>query len=172
MKRFLSILLVLVMLVGLAACTVSINIKTPAENGKAEDLPLITDSPEVTADVTAAVPDEHGTYTSEEDVALYIHTYGHLPDNFISKKEAQALGWPGGELDPYAYGMCIGGSHFGNYEGLLPEAPGRKYTECDIDTLHAKSRGAKRIIFSNDGLVYYTDDHYKTFELLYGEETP
>ena len=113
---------------------------------------------------------ENGTYTTKEDVALYIHTYNRLPDNFITKKEAQNLGWPGGSLEPYAPGMCIGGSRFGNYEGLLPEAQGRTYTECDVDTLGAKSRGAKRIVFSNDGLVYYTDDHYESFELLYGDE--
>ena len=113
---------------------------------------------------------ENGTYTAKEDVALYIHTYGHLPDNFITKKEAQELGWPGGSLEPYAPGMCIGGNRFGNYEGLLPEAQGRTYTECDIDTLGSKSRGAKRIVFSTDGLIYYTEDHYESFELLYGDE--
>ena len=86
------------------------------------------------------------------------------------KKEAQNLGWPGGDLEPYAPGMCVGGSRFGNYEGLLPEAKGRTYTECDIDTLGARSRGAKRIVFSNDGLIYYTEDHYESFELLYGGE--
>ena len=86
------------------------------------------------------------------------------------QQDAQALGWPGGSLEPYAPGMCIGGSRFGNYEGLLPEADGRTYTECDIDTLGADSRGAKRIVFSNDGLIYYTEDHYATFELLYEEE--
>lgn len=112
---------------------------------------------------------EDGVYTSKEDVALYIHLYGHLPDNFITKKEAQALGWEGGSLEPYAPGKSIGGGYFGNYQGILPEAPGRKYTECDIDTLGARSRGAKRIVFSNDGLIYYTEDHYETFELLYGE---
>ena len=114
--------------------------------------------------------DEDGSYTTKDDVALYIHTYGHLPDNFITKKDAQALGWLGGSLEPYAPDKCIGGSRFGNYEGLLPEADGRTYTECDIDTLGADSRGAKRIVFSNDGLIYYTEDHYKSFELLYGEE--
>ena len=114
--------------------------------------------------------DEDGVYTTKEDVALYIHTYGHLPQNFISKKEAQNLGWEGGSLEPYAPGKCIGGSHFGNYEGILPEKDGRSYTECDIDTLGADKRGAKRIVFSNDGLIYYTEDHYETFELLYGEE--
>jgi len=117
-----------------------------------------------------AALDEGGEYTSAEDVALYLHLYAHLPQNFITKKDAQALGWPGGSLEPYAPGKCIGGSRFGNYEGLLPEADGRTYAECDIDTLGADSRGAKRIVFSNDGLIYYTEDHYETFELLYGEE--
>lgn len=128
--------------------------------------------PVVTEPTVEAEPalDPDGSYTTKDDVALYIHLYGCLPNNFISKKEAQALGWEGGSLEPYAPGMCIGGSYFGNYEGLLPEADGRKYTECDIDTLGAKSRGAKRIVFSNDGLIYYTDDHYESFTLLYGEE--
>ena len=118
-----------------------------------------------------AVIDRNGSYTSKDDVALYIHTYGELPSNFITKKEAQALGWTGGSLEPYAKGECIGGTYFGNYEGVLPKKKGRQYTECDIDTLGKSSRGAKRIVFSNDGLIYYTDDHYETFTLLYGEET-
>ncbi len=116
--------------------------------------------------------DESGTYSSMEDVALYILTYNKLPSNFITKNDARELGWDGGSLEPYAPGKCIGGDRFGNYEGLLPEAPGRTYTECDIDTLGASSRGAKRIVFSNDGLIYYTDDHYESFELIYGGEEP
>lgn len=125
------------------------------------------------AEAAAETPaiDEDGVYTAKDDVALYLHTYGHLPSNFITKKEAEKLGWSGGSLEPYAPGKCIGGSHFGNYEGILPEKDGRSYTECDIDTLGAGSRGAKRIVFSNDGLIYYTEDHYETFELLYGEES-
>ncbi len=126
-------------------------------------------SSEDQSDGTDVLP-ENGSYTTKEDVALYIHTYGRLPDNFITKKEAQNMGWPGGSLEPYAPGMCIGGSRFGNYEGLLPDAKGRTWTECDIDTLGARSRGAKRIVFSNDGLIYYTGDHYESFELLYGDE--
>ena len=117
-----------------------------------------------------AALDEGGEYTSAEDVALYLHLYAHLPQNFITKKDARALGWNGGGLDNYADGKCIGGDRFGNYEGLLPDAPGREYHECDIDTLHAASRGAKRIVYSNDGLIYYTEDHYESFILLYGEE--
>lgn len=129
----------------------------------------ISEDVEPTEPQTEAI-DPEGSYTTKEDVALYIHTYNCLPPNFMTKKEAQALGWPGGSLEPYAPGMCIGGNYFGNYEGLLPEKDGRSYTECDIDTLGADSRGAKRIVFSNDGLIYYTEDHYESFELLYGEE--
>ena len=117
-----------------------------------------------------AALDEGGEYTSAEDVALYLHLYAHLPQNFITKNDARALGWNGGGLDDYADGKCIGGDRFGNYEGLLPDAPGREYHECDIDTLHAASRGAKRIVYSNDGLIYYTENHYESFILLYGEE--
>ncbi len=119
------------------------------------------------ADQASAVPEENGVYTSVEDVALYIHTYGKLPGNFITKKEAKKLGWTGGSLEDYAPGKCIGGDRFGNYEGLLPDKDGRIYYECDIDTTGTSGRGAKRIVFSNDGLVYYTADHYKTFEKLY-----
>ncbi len=110
---------------------------------------------------------EDGSYSSKEDVALYLETYGRLPDNFITKKEAKALGWEGGSLESYAPGKCIGGDKFGNYEGILPEEDGRTYRECDIDTLGKKSRGAKRIVYSDDGLIYYTEDHYETFTLLY-----
>ena len=127
-----------------------------------------TEAPTETEEALSLDPD--GSYTSKEDVALYIHLYGRLPGNFITKKQARSLGWKSGSLEKYAPGKCIGGDHFGNYEGLLPKAPGRTYTECDIGTLGAKSRGAKRIVFSNDGLIYYTPDHYESFELLYGEE--
>ena len=113
--------------------------------------------------------DVEGSYSSAEDVALYIHTYGCLPDNFVTKDEARDAGWNGGGLERYLPGKCIGGDRFGNREGLLPDAKGRVWTECDIDTLGASSRGAKRIVFSNDGLIYYSDDHYDSFQLLYGE---
>ncbi len=87
-----------------------------------------------------------------------------------SKKQAERLGWDGGSLEPYAPGKSIGGSYFGNYEGKLPKKKGRTYYECDIDTKGKRSRGPKRIVYSTDGLIYYTPDHYETFELLYGEE--
>lgn len=114
---------------------------------------------------------EDGTYTSKEEVAEYIYLYEHLPDNFITKKEAKELGWVSseGNLGQVAPGKSIGGDYFGNFEGNLPEKKGREYHECDIDS-DGGYRGAKRIVYSNDGLIYYTEDHYETFELLYGEE--
>ena len=179
-KRLTAWLLALVMALTLVGCGDDVTVigvttggdQTPQQQEQQDVLP---DEGDETPDVpdndgADAAIDEDGSYTSKEDVALYIHTYGHLPGNFITKKEAQALGWSGGSLEPYAPGKCIGGSHFGNYEEPLPEAEGRSYTECDIDTLGAGSRGAKRIVFSNDGLIYYTGDHYESFELLYGEE--
>lgn len=116
------------------------------------------------ASVDADLPNEDGTYTKKDELALYIHTYGHLPSNFITKKDAKALGWSGGSVEDYAEGKSIGGDKFGNYEGLLPDG---KYYECDVDTLGKKSRGAKRLIYSKDGAVWYTEDHYETFEQLY-----
>ena len=144
----------------------------PGDAAQEEGDPALPAQPDAGPEGQEAEPaplPEDGSYTTKEDVALYIYTYGHLPGNFITKKEAQNLGWPGGDLEPYAPGKCIGGSRFGNYEGLLPDAEDRTWTECDIDTLGAGSRGAKRVVFSNDGLIYYTGDHYESFELLYGD---
>ena len=114
--------------------------------------------------------DEDGWYYSKEDVSLYLYTYGHLPSNFITKSQARSLGWKSGSVERYKAGAAIGGDTFQNREGLLPKAAGRQYYECDIDTNGQSSRGAKRIVFSNDGLIYYTDNHYASFTLLYGEE--
>lgn len=122
-------------------------------------------------DEEGALLDEDGTYTTKEEVAAYIDQYQHLPSNFITKNEAKKLGWVSqeGNLGEVAPGKSIGGDKFGNYEGLLPEADGRQYYECDINS-DGGYRGAERIVFSNDGLIYYTGDHYETFEILYGEE--
>ena len=175
LRRGLTILLVLIILAALAWWFITQNTPGSESSAAAPAQTLVplqpTNAPSPPAEPDAAQTlDEDGVYTSKDDVALYIHLYGHLPSNFMTKKDAEQLGWTGGSLEPYAPGMCIGGGRFGNYEGLLPKAPGRSYTECDIDTLGASSRGAKRIVFSNDGLIYYTDDHYESFTLLYGEE--
>ena len=182
MKRQGAVLLAVLLSLLLAGCAQALppqqapapEVEHTQEAALPEDTPAPEDvaAPEDTPAQDAPDIAEDGAYTSKDDLALYIHLYGHLPDNFLTKKEAEALGWPGGSLEPYAPGMCIGDSRFGNYEGALPEAESRVYTECDVDTLGAEKRGAKRIVFSNDGLIYYTADHYETFELLYGEDTP
>lgn len=113
---------------------------------------------------------EDGSYTSKDEVALYIHTYGHLPENYITKDEAYDLGWKSeGTLDEVAPGMSIGGDYYGNYEGVLTDEPGREYHECDID-YESGNRNGKRIVYSNDGNIYYTEDHYNSFEHLYGDD--
>lgn len=145
--------------------------ETEAENPEIDTIEETeADSPEAEISEESEIR-EDGTYTSKEEVAEYIYLYGHLPDNFITKKEAKALGWVSseGNLAEVAPGKSIGGDYFGNFEGNLPEKKGREYHECDIDS-DGGYRGAKRLVFSNDGLIYYTEDHYNTFELLYGEE--
>lgn len=158
-KKLLSLLVVVL------AILVYVFLPESAQVTNNEQLPVQANQTKVSAPIG-----NEGAYTTKDDVALYINTYGKLPDNFITKAQAQKLGWSSGGLEKVAPGKCIGGDRFGNYEGLLPTSKGRTYTECDIDTLGASSRGAKRIVFSSDGLVYYTDDHYESFELLYGEE--
>lgn len=163
MKKKISLLLTVLLLLGIWFV-----------GGVDSDVPK---NPEEVWDATGYVDevpegavDEDGWYYSAYDVSLYLHTYGRLPDNFITKSEARELGWEGGSVEDYAPGYAIGGDEFGNREGLLPTAEGRQYYECDIDTNGADSRGAKRIVYSNDGLIYYTDDHYESFRLLFGEE--
>ena len=110
---------------------------------------------------------EDGSYTTKEEVSQYLITYGHLPPNFVTKAEAEKAGWNGGSLEYVLPGKCIGGDRFGNREGQLPKAKGRTWRECDINTLGKRSRGPERLVYSNDGLIYYTPDHYETFTRLY-----
>ncbi len=108
-----------------------------------------------------------GIYTSKDKLASYIHLFGKLPSNFITKEQAQGLGWNGGSLNMCAPGKCIGGNVYTNYEKTLPVQDGRVYYECDVNTLGALQRGSERIVYSNDGLIFYTADHYGTFQQLY-----
>lgn len=120
----------------------------------------------------AAVPTANvvkdGTYTSKDEVAAYIYKFGGLPRNFITKKDALALGWDAksGNLWQVTDKKSIGGDRFSNREKKLPSADGRKWFECDIGYRGGR-RGAERIVFSSDGLIYYTPDHYENFYLLY-----
>lgn len=108
-------------------------------------------------------PNEDSRLYTKEEVAAYIHTYGRLPENYITKAEAEKRGWSVKRNDGYV----IGGDKFGNREGRLPKKKGRQYFECDLIDGYGSNRGSKRLVFSNDGLIFYTDDHYEHFEQLY-----
>ena len=147
-------------------------------NGKKDDVAPLKDAQQTAKDLVAALnslvweePEEEeptGPIMDPQGIADYIFKYGKLPDNFITKKEAQALGWDSsynyvGDVAP---GKSIGGDKFGNYEGLLPSKKGRQWYEADC-YYEGKKRNAHRILYSNDGLVYYTDDHYESFTQMF-----
>ena len=123
-----------------------------------------------TAKAYTATASSYKSYTVINDfqgVADYIHNYGHLPSNFITKSQAYALGWePGEDLWDYAPGKSIGGDVFTNSERVLPTKSGRVWHECDIN-YNGGHRGADRLLYSNDGLIYGTTDHYNTFTRYY-----
>lgn len=151
----------------------------PVETTAPEETPALTETPQATqepeADPNAITVEEDGEYSDKDHVALYLHTYGHLPSNYVTKNEAKAAGWDSGagNLIKVLPGKSIGGDYFGNYEGRLPKAKGRKYYECDINfnpkgkTSGRVTRGGERIVYSNDGLIFYSPDHFDTFEQLY-----
>ena len=172
------LLLLVTLLLAVTGCgkQASVEDVAPVAEEEVVETPVVEEEPEeepekptedefgTEADIAAEIAYD-GMYTTKEDVALYLHTYGELPVNFMTKAEAAQLGWEGGSLEPYAPGMCIGGDRFGNYEGKLPVQEG--YHECDINTMGADDRGAERLVYSDSGNIYYTPDHYNTFEQLY-----
>lgn len=147
-KKLLSLLLIIALTFSLFGCDTAI-VEYPDNSEVVEIL-------------------EEGIYTNPEDVAQYIHLYDKLPSNYITKKDAMALGWESnkGNLWDVTDKGVIGGDRFGNREGRLPNEKGRIYYECDVN-YEGGFRGAERLVYSNDGLIYYTSDHYETFEQLY-----
>ncbi len=92
-----------------------------------------------------------------------VRATGRLPERWITKDKAEDLGWrPGTDLCDSAPDSAIGGDRFGNRERRLPERPGRRWREADLD-FSCGRRGARRLVWSNDGLVYVTLDHYDSF---------
>ena len=146
----LLILLIAAMAVAMCAC-----------GGVGTDVPVPADDSGTVVE-TGAI-DEDGYYTTKDDVALFINTYHRLPDNYVTENEAYDLGWKSKE-DPSKYGIMIGGMKFGNREKLLPQ--GENYFECDVD-YDGHMRGTRRLVYTKDGTVYYTDDHYESFTQLY-----
>lgn len=190
MKRFSALLLALILVLSFAGCSATVPTtqsaiaapsipipeSTPAGTTAPESTPPATTAPESTPPETTSPAETQpllpadGHYNSKEEVALYIHLYGCLPRNYVTKDYAKnVLRCSTSRVQDYWPDGAIGGDVFQNREGRLPSAPGRTWTECDINTWGRYSRGRERIVFSNDGLVYYTGDHYATFELMYGE---
>ena len=166
MKKLWLMLLTLIMAIMPLSCASGERFGGDFENYYYENLEIIVeDDVAITNDYMV----EYGEYYySAEEVALYLYVFAELPYNYITKNEAMDLGWESrkGNLWEVAEGACIGGDRFGNYEGLLPKANGRQYYECDVD-YEGGFRDAKRIIFSNDGLIFYTEDHYESFIQLF-----
>ena len=148
--KMLSILMFLLMTWGMAGCN---------NGGQTNDIDL----PDEMGTAVISIVEE-GRYSEPAEVAEYIHTYKHLPPNYITKKEAIALGWESnqGNLWEVTDEMSIGGDVFLNREKLLPDEDGRRWYECDVN-YNGGYRGGERLAYSNDGLIYHTSDHYKTF---------
>lgn len=102
--------------------------------------------------------------TEEKRIIAYLKTYNELPNYYITKKEAQQKGWlpSQGNLCKVLPFMAIGGDRFMNREGKLPTQKGRLYFEADIN-YNCGQRNADRLVYSNDGLIFITHDHYQTF---------
>ena len=190
-KRILRIVLLLAVILVLAYISTHMpqtEGQSPVQTDDVPALTLLTDAPRTPApDAALQTPDpgqaqqpigsepdapedtvivEGGSYTEVDDVAYYLHTYGHLPDNYITKAEAEDAGWKSyaGNLWDVAYGMSIGGDRFSNYEGQLPK--GERYYEADVN-YDGGYRGGERIVYTEDGDIWYTSDHYENFERLY-----
>lgn len=133
--------------------------------------PSLTEKNDPATQEGTALPAEDGVYSTPKEVAEYLHIYGQLPQNYLTKQQAKALGWSAseGNLWEVAEDMSIGGDRFGNREGCLPEVEGRVWYECDVNYAGG-FRGAERLLYSNDGLIYYTNNHYESFTPIYGEE--
>lgn len=173
LKKIYSYILVALTLLSVVFSFSACNKVSKIDNGKVLETTVTKEVKANAVKTPGIVLDEDGIYTSKEDVALYIYTYKRLPKNYIKKKDAEKLGWNKSKKNLYEVtgGKSIGGDKFANYEKLLPVVKGRTYYECDIDYAGG-SRNAKRIIYADDfdeeyGFIFYTGDHYKSFEKLY-----
>ena len=166
MKKHVRILAFL-LAVAMVLCAVG---GAAAKSRKKKKNATPTPQPAVTATVQPAASPaseaeaEEGPIITPQGIADYLFAYGELPPNFITKAEARELGWQTvyKHVSDAAPGMSIGGDRYGNYQGLLPAQKGRKYFEADCNYVSG-NRGPERIVYSSDGLVYYTDDHYRSF---------
>ncbi len=171
MKRCLALLLSLLILLSLCLTAHALGGFEAKKKKKATPTPApyveVTPAP-AAAGVT---PVPSGPLNQPQSIVDYLAKRGRLPDNFVTKKEAQKNGWDSrrNRLSDVLPGKSIGGDRFGNYEGILPTAKGRQYYECDCFYVSG-SRNGCRLVYSNDGLYFYTGDHYVTFHEMHPGE--
>lgn len=111
-----------------------------------------------------AVPAGLATNEGVDGVDMYVALNGRLPDRYITQAEAKKQGWKKalGNLDDVLPGKIIGGDIYKNRDHRLPEAPNRVWHEADFN-YSGGYRNSFRLLFSNDGLIFVTYDHYMTF---------
>ena len=186
-RRLGALLLTLLALTGAALAPKTVSAEIPGLRARQQQTLLArsrkkkknTPTPAVTSTPAPAAAEEdflgmtptpvpEGPIIDPQSIADYLFAHGELPDNFITKKEARALGWDSSRnyVSDVAPGMSIGGDRFGNYEESLPVVKGRQYYEADCWYTGGR-RNAYRIIYSDDGHVWYTEDHYQTFTELF-----
>lgn len=130
---------------------------------------MLTGCSQITEDnynINSAI-EETQYYYNLDDVVNYIDEYDRLPLNYITKREAQKLGWDNkkGNLWEVKERAVIGGDKFHNREKKLPQDKNTQYYEADIN-YNGGYRGAERLIYTKDGDYYYTKDHYKSFKKI------
>ncbi|CCV28365.1 putative ribonuclease [Yersinia enterocolitica (type O:9) str. YE212/02] len=111
-----------------------------------------------------SVPASIEQLTQHQQVVKYLQSHHRLPDFYITKQQAREKGWnpKEGNLCKVLPGKAIGGDRFSNRERQLPKAKGRNWREADVN-YRCGHRGSDRLLYSNDGLIYLTQDHYKHF---------
>jgi len=118
-------------------------------------------------EVSKTVNSIHGNsiekLTNESTVINFVKSHHELPDYYITKSEAKKQGWipSKGNLCDVLPGNAIGGDNFSNREKTLPK--NGKYYEADVN-YNCGNRNADRIVFTKNGDVWLTKNHYKTFE--------
>ncbi|KIA88232.1 ribonuclease domain-containing protein [Kaistella jeonii] len=101
--------------------------------------------------------------TNEKKVINYVKATRRLPDYYVTKSEAKKSGWvpSKGNLCDVLPGKAIGGDRFSNREKNLPG--NEQYYEADVN-YNCGNRNADRIVFTVNGDIFLTKDHYKSFQ--------
>ncbi|HCH51641.1 MAG TPA: ribonuclease [Proteus sp.] len=158
-KRLLPVLIVVAVLFGVLYKGLLSETQAPVSTSSTS----ISTLPSSNTNKPAQIPLPIDEKTQANKVTDYLQRHQQLPDFYLTKKEARANGWDAkaGNLCEVLPGRAIGGDRFMNREKQLPEKSGRQWFEADVN-YHCGHRGSDRLLYSNDGLIYLTTDHYRT----------